>query len=102
MTIPSLGAFGGVQQPSTQKTSAQVQAALASLIAGQVAGDSDVAALSTATQLQSQTVGLRQAENNLAQGLSLAQVAQGGLTQIQNALGQMQTLAAQAAQNPND
>lgn len=56
----------------------------------------DVASLSIATRLQSQLSGLKQASRNLAQGNSLLQVAQGGLSQISDLLDLMNSVAVQA------
>lgn len=56
----------------------------------------DVAAFSVATRMQSQLSGLKQASVNAAQGNSMLQVAQGGLSQIQELLDSMKAIAVQA------
>lgn len=56
----------------------------------------DVSAFSIATRLQSQLSGLRQASSNVAQGASLLQVAEGGLSQISDILDSMKALATQS------
>lgn len=58
------------------------------------AGD-DVAALSTATKLQSQITGLRQGLLNNSQANSVLQVAYSGLSEIGSILDEMKTLAVQ-------
>src|SRR4051812_47123829 len=98
----SLSGIGGTQQQQTiQNASAKLQAAIASIVSGNRVNQAsdDVAALSIAGQLQSETAGLRQISGNLAQASSLTQVADGGVSQIQNALTQLQSLASQAG-NP--
>lgn len=56
----------------------------------------DVASFSLATRLQSQITGLRQSAQNISQGVSLLQVASGGLQQIKNNLLELKTVAIQA------
>ncbi|NBO19175.1 MAG: hypothetical protein EBV03_08135, partial [Proteobacteria bacterium] len=65
----------------------------------------DVASFSIASRLQSQVAGLKQAAQNISQGLSLVQVATGGLTQIRDTLMELESVAVQAgsgALNNND
>jgi len=95
MTL-TLSGLGGVQPQSIQNAGNKLQAAIASIVSGSQSQASDVADLSIASQLQSQTAALRQVSSNLAQAFSLTQVADGGATQIQAVLGQLQTLAQQA------
>ena len=56
----------------------------------------DVAAVSVAAGLLSQTAGFNQATSNAAAGSSLLQVAAGGLQQISDIIATMQDLATQA------
>jgi flagellin len=98
MTIPLLSTLNATPaSQSVQKTSTQLAAAIATIVGGATPADgTDVASLSTAAQLQSQTASLRQVSANLAQGASLAQVADGGAAAIQEILGQLKTLAQKA------
>lgn len=81
-----------------QRADSKLRAVIESLVSGKTSSD-DVATLSIAVQLQSQVTGLKQVSSNLAQASSIAQVADDGASQIQNALGQLQALASQA-RNP--
>jgi len=56
----------------------------------------DIAALSVATGLQTETTTLRMAANNIAQASSFLQVADGGLTQTSSILDRMAALSVQA------
>ncbi len=98
------GLTGTQQQSSLSNASARVQAAIASIVSGDsLTSANDVASLSVASKLQAETAGFRQISGNLAQGSTLAEVADGGAQQIQSILSQLQDLAAQAAsptQNP--
>lgn len=92
------GSAGTQQQQNIRRSNEKLQAAIASLVSGvrlNRASD-DVAALSVATQLQSQNVSLRQVSSNLAQASSLAQVADGGAEQIAGLLEKLQNVAQQA------
>lgn len=60
------------------------------------AGD-DAAGLSISENLRSQVRSMGQAERNASDGISFAQVAEGGLTEIGNMLVRMRELAVQAA-----
>lgn len=95
--ITSLSSIGGNQQ-YVQKTSAKLQAAIASLVSGNrlTQASTDVAALSIASQLKAQTAGIKQISGNLVQASSLAQVADGGAEQVGNIVQQLQSLALQA------
>lgn len=98
MVINSITGTGGLQQAqAVRNASEKLQAVIASIVKGTIEGD--VAKLSVAAQLQSQTAGLRQVSGNLAQGLSQTQVAEGGVEQIQGALRELQSIAQQAS-NP--
>jgi len=82
-----------------QNSSNQLSASVERLSSGNRitnAGD-DVAALSIATGLQTETAGLTQASSNVAQGSSLLEVASGGLTQINQIITNLQTVAEQAS-----
>lgn len=95
MTINSLSGVGGLQQSqNVRNASTKLQAAISSIVSGQAS--TDVANVSIATQLQSKTATLKQASGNLAQATSLTQVADGGASQIESALSQLQSLAQQA------
>jgi len=96
MDITSLGGISGTTPQSVTNAGNNLQAALANIVTNAPPTD-DVAAVSIAAQLQSQTAALNTVSGNLAQALSLTQVASGGIEQIQGALGQLQSLAAQAA-----
>src|SRR5207344_2721976 len=60
------------------------------------AGD-DAAGLSISENLRSQVRSMGQAERNANDGISFAQVAEGGLTEIGNMLVRMRELAVQSA-----
>jgi flagellin len=96
---PLSGAISAQAQTSIQKSNARLQAALAGLVSGVKVNrpSDDVALLSVASKLASETSGLRQVSVNLAQLSSLTQVADGGAEQVQNLLGKLQELAQQAA-----
>ncbi len=99
MNINSLSGLAGLQQQQDlQKSNAKLGAAIAALASGNrlTSASTDVSSLSIASQLQSAVSGLKQASGNIAQASSLAQVAGGGITQIQEITQQLQTLALQA------
>ena len=87
------GVNNSQQSQSIKNADAKLQAAIASIVSGTT---SDVTNVAIASELQSQTTGLKQISNNLVQGFSLTQVADGGAAQIQNSLTQLQSLAQQA------
>lgn len=60
------------------------------------AGD-DAAGLAISEKLRAKTRGLVQAQRNASDGISLIQVAEGGLTEIQNILVRLRELGVQAA-----
>lgn len=96
MAITSLGGISNAQaQTGVANASDKLQSVLNSIVSG-TDQSADVANVSIASQLQSQTAGLNVAAGNLTQALSLTQVASGGLGQIAQAIGQLQTLAEQA------
>jgi flagellin len=95
MTIDSLSGVSGFQRSqNVSNAGSKLQAVISGIVSGQ---SDDSASVSIATQLQARTAALRQASNNLAQASSLTQVADGGVQQIQAALGQLQSIAQQAA-----
>jgi len=99
MTISGIGSSAGLQsQQNIKKANARLQAAIANLASGSKLNKAsdNVAALSIATQLQSEVSGLKQASGNLAQAASLTQVADGGAEKIQDLLDKMKELATQA------
>lgn len=100
MNINSLSGLAGLQQQQDlQKSNAKLGAAIAALASGNrlTSASTDISSLSVASQLQSAVSGLRQASGNIAQASSLAQVAGGGISQIQDIAQQLKTLAQQAA-----
>lgn len=95
MSITSLSGIGGLQQQQAiQNASKKLQAVIATIASGNVA--QDVAQMSIASELKSQTSALKQVSSNITQAQSLTQVAEGGAQQIQNLLQQNQALAQQA------
>ena len=60
------------------------------------AGD-DAAGLAISENLKAQTRGLKQAERNAQDGISLVQIAEGGLSEVSNILIRLRELAVQAA-----
>lgn len=86
------------QQSPAKKAGAAVKAAIDSIISNSrpASATDDVAALSLATQLQSNTIGLRKASGNLALTSSRAQVVSAGVVEIRSALKTLKSLAEQA------
>ncbi len=74
MSIGSISGLNNTQQQGIKNADTQLQAAIASIVTGITSTDVAKVALAL-TQLQSQTSGLKQLSQNLAQGLSLTQVA---------------------------
>lgn len=96
MVISTVSGLAGVQAlQSVGNADNKLRAAIAAIASGKREGD--VANVAIASQLQSTTSALRQTSGNLALGASLAQVADGGAEQIQNALNQLKSLAQQAS-----
>jgi flagellin len=81
-----------------QKSSDQLSASTIRLASGNrlVRASDDVASFSIAARMQSQLSGLKQASQNIAQGGSLLQVAEGGLGQVLELLDLMNATAVQA------
>lgn len=99
MNVSSLSGLTSLQQQQNlQKSSAKLGAAIAALASGNrlTSASTDIASLSVASQLQSAVGGLKQASGNLVQASSLAQIADGGLSQIHEITQQLQNLAQQA------
>lgn len=99
MNVSSLSGLTGLsQQQNLQKSSSKLSAAIAALASGNrlTSASIDISSLSVASQLQAEVSGLKQASGNLAQASSLAQVADGGLSQIFDIAQQLQNLAQQA------
>ncbi|NBX02544.1 MAG: hypothetical protein EBR02_00480 [Alphaproteobacteria bacterium] len=97
--ISSLSSIANSTQTNAAQANKRLFAAIAQLVSGsaQNAASDDVAALSLATQLQSQVSNIKQVSVNLAQAGSLAEVASGGISQIGDVLTKLQSLAQQAS-----
>lgn len=98
MTVTSLTALAAGIQRNLNQQNTRVATAISQIVSGNrlTSASTDVAALATATSLQTQTSGLRNASLNISQASSLLQVADGGAAQIGNALDRLQALAVQA------
>lgn len=99
MTISSFAALAnGAVRQSLGAQSTRMNATLGGLASGQriLQAVTDIASLSSATSLQTETSGLRAASLNIAQADSMAQVAGIAASSIGNVLGRMQQLAVQA------
>jgi flagellin len=85
-------------QANISNASSLAQSSVSRLSSGNriVQASDDVAALSIGTSLQTQVSALKQAITNASQGISLLQVADGGLAQIQAILQQQKSIALQA------
>jgi flagellin len=90
-------------QRQMNKAQAAQQTAMTRLSSGlRINGAKDDAAgMSIANRMSSQITGLNQAVRNANDGISLAQTAEGGLSEINNNLQRMRELAAQAANSTN-
>jgi flagellin len=86
-------------QKNLRETSAQSDDSLQKLSSGKRISKSadDAAGLAIATKLEAQTKGLRQAARNANDGISLVQVAEGGLQESTNILVRLRELSVQAA-----
>lgn len=99
MNVSSLSGLSAIQQQQNlQKSGAKLSAAIAAIASGNrlTSASTDIASLSIASQLQSAVSGLKQASGNIVQASSLAQVADGGVSQLQEVAIQLQNLAQQA------
>src|SRR4051812_8921638 len=95
MAITSLGGIGGAGPTEVANASNKLQTAVNSIASG-TNKSLDVANLSIATQLQAGTAALKVASGNLTLAFSQTQVASGGVNQIGQILGQLQSLAGEA------
>lgn len=82
-------------------TNASQQAAIAALIGGEPSAASDPAGITIASGVVAQLGGNGQAQQNIANGLSVADVAGGALAQITQSLQDMRDLAVAAANGSN-
>lgn len=99
MDITSLSSLVGVQQQQNiQKSGNKLSSAIAAIASGKrlTSSSTDTASLSVASQLQSAVSGLKKASGNIAQVSSLAQVADGGVEQIEKIVQELRNLAQQA------
>lgn len=94
---PLTGIISGASS-QLQKTSTRIQNVIATLLSGSqdTRAADNIAGLSIAAQLQNRVSSLKAAGNNLAQGLSLVQVASGAIGQQQEIVQRLQSLAAQS------
>jgi flagellin len=86
-------------QNQLQSTSQSLQSTLYQLSSGQRinSGADDPAGLAIANQLSANTAALSQSVNNANNGIGLAQVEDGGLSQVTNMLNRAVTLATEAS-----
>lgn len=86
-------------QKNLREVSAQSDESLQRLSSGKriTRASDDAAGLAIATNLEAQTKGLRQASRNANDGISLVQVAEGGLQESTNILTRLRELSIQAA-----
>lgn len=100
-SIPSLSGISGVQA-TPQNSNAKLQAAIARLVGlpGLFPTADSVAGLSTVAKLQAQIADIRQLSGNIAGSLSLSQVAESGVSDIEQAVQQLQSLAQQVQSAP--
>ena len=92
-----------IAQTSLDQTQVSMQTSMARLSSGMRinSAEDDPAGLAIATRMQSQISGMNQAQKNSNDAISLAQVADGALGQVTNALQTMRSLAVQAANGTN-
>ena len=81
-----------------QKTSDAATNSLEKLSSGKrvVAAKDDVSSMAIGSRMQLTSKALKVMTNNVTQGLSITSIAEGGITRVQEMLGRMQELAAQA------
>jgi len=86
-------------QKNLKEVSKETQSSLEKLSSGKRITKSadDAAGLAIATNLEAQTKGLRQASRNANDGISMVQVAEGGLNEVSNILTRMRELTIQAS-----
>jgi flagellin len=82
-----------------QKTSDAATSSLEKLSSGKrvVNAKDDVSSMAIGSRMQLTSKALKVMTNNVTQGLSVTSIAEGGITRVQEMLGRMQELAAQAA-----
>jgi flagellin len=82
-----------------QNTSDMATSSLEKLSSGKrvVNAKDDVSSMAIGSRLQLTSKALKVLTNNVTQGLSVTSIAEGGITRVQEMLGRMQELAAQAA-----
>lgn len=95
-SITGIGSSSGAQ--NAQRINDGLQSAIARLVTGTRTSriSDDVAALSVATQLQTELSSLREVSGNVAQNISQLQVADGGAEQIGGLVQELRDLALQA------
>ncbi|MFN8819165.1 MAG: flagellin, partial [Holosporaceae bacterium] len=81
-----------------QNTSEAATNSLQKLASGKrvVTAKDDVSSMAIGSRLQLASKALKVLTNNVTQGLSVTSIAEGGITRVQEMLGRMQELAAQA------
>lgn len=92
---PLSGVFSGAST-HIQRTAQRIQTVLGSIASGNKPLLQDVAGLSIAAQLSNQLAGLKSAAGNIAQALSVTQVAGQAVGQQQEIVSRLQALATQA------
>jgi flagellin len=82
-----------------QKTSDAATNSLEKLSSGKrvVSAKDDVSSMAIGSRMQLVSKALKVMTNNVTQGLSVTSIAEGGISRVQEMLGRMQELAAQAA-----
>jgi flagellin len=86
-------------QRNIRVVSSKMDAELSKLSSGKriTKASDDAAGLAISTNLEAQTMGLRQATRNANDGISLVQTAEGGLGEVSNILIRLRELSVQAA-----
>lgn len=100
MALNSISNFAAsVAHRNLRSSNAGLALALAKLSAGSrvLSAKDDAAALAIGSRLGAEASGLQQARVNAGQGSSMLQIADGGMTRINDALTRMKTLAVQAS-----
>ncbi len=92
---PLSGILSGASASATQKAEGRAKPDVAQLISS-LSAPKDTTGLSLAAQLQNQLGGIRKTSANIAEAISLTQVADQGAENIGNVLGQLAALAKQA------
>lgn len=99
MTIIAHNLIGMATSNQLKKTTSNKSKLMERLSSGKRinSASDDAAGLSISEKMQTQINGLEQAQNNVQDGSSLVQTAEGGLSSIQACLQRMRTLSVQAA-----